>query len=396
MCTCFQYFLRPPHRAAKLPPGPYPLPIIGNILHFGQNPHQSLAKLSRTHGPLMSIHLGRIFSVVASSPQTAKQVLGKHDHAFSSRTIPMAVHAHAHHQLSLCKEHMFCTPQLEASRGLRQEKLVKLYDYVKRCCDAGRAVDIGEAAFITTLNLVSELVVSSEVTAFDPDGANEFKHDFESISSVMGQSNLVDFFPVLERIDPQGIQRRAQFCMGKLLDFIEGLVNQRLESRGRVTSAKKTDLLEKLLDLNQESDQCEFSINDIKHLVLDLFLGATETVANTVEWAMTELLLNPEKLSKAKQELRTVIIGENKQVQESDIPKLPYLQAAIKETLRLHPPVPLLIPRKSEYDVQMSGYTIPKHTLLSHNTVVLSAVFGLWAETQAFGRTKILLSPNDS
>jgi (E)-8-carboxylinalool synthase len=60
---------------AKLPPGPKPLPIIGNILELGKNPHTTLTKLSNIYGPIMTLKLGTITTIVISSPQLAKQVL---------------------------------------------------------------------------------------------------------------------------------------------------------------------------------------------------------------------------------------------------------------------------------------------------------------------------------
>ncbi|KAL0379625.1 UNVERIFIED_CONTAM: cytochrome [Sesamum angustifolium] len=133
-------------KLAKLPPGPYPFPIIGDILHLGSKPHQSLAKLSRKYGPVMSLKLGSITTVVVSSPEAAKMVLQKHDLAFSSRTIPSAAAALNHDEFSMvwlpvenqwrklrkiCKEQMFSVARLDASQGVRREKLHKLWEYVK-------------------------------------------------------------------------------------------------------------------------------------------------------------------------------------------------------------------------------------------------------------------------
>ncbi|CAL8993815.1 unnamed protein product [Prunus brigantina] len=73
---------------------------------------------------------------------------------------------------------------------------------------------------------------------------------------------------------------------------------------------------------------------------------------------MAELLRNPKKLSKAQEELEQVI-GKGKPVEESDIARLPYLQAIIKETFRLHPPV-LFIPRRAKADVAICAYIVPK------------------------------------
>lgn len=110
-----------------------------------------------------------------------------------------------------------------------------------------------------------------------------------------------------------------------------------------------------------------------------MFVAGTDTITSTVEWAMAELLQNEKAMSKAKQELEETI-GRGKAVEESDIGRLPYLQAVIKETFRLHPAVPFLIPRKANADVEISGgYTIQKmHKCLS--------MCGLLEETQAYGK----------
>lgn len=103
----------------------------------------------------------------------------------------------------------------------------------------------------------------------------------------------------------------------------------------------------------------------ISHLLIklcvfcqDLFVAGTDTVTSTVEWAMAELLHNPNIMSKAKAELENTI-GKGNLVEASDIARLPYLQAIVKETFRLHQAVPLL-PRKAEVELEMHGYTVPK------------------------------------
>nr|UXG91338.1 miltiradiene/abietatriene hydroxylase [Callicarpa americana] len=397
------HFLRQRSGAAKLPPGPYPLPIIGNILQLSKTPHQSLAKLSKTYGPLMSLHLGSMYTIVVSSPEIAKEILQKHDQAFSSRTIPAAAQAHDHDKVSMaylpvgnewrkirkiCREQMFSTHRLEESQVLRQEKLQKLSDYLQKSCDRGRVVNIAEATFITTLNLMSATLFSIQVTDFDSDATQEFKKTFEDLTNIVAVPNFGDFFPFLKPMDLQGIQRKSEFYFGKMLGFIDDLINQRLQSRG-ASSLKKNDLLETLLDLSQGSEYEFISIKVIKHMFLDLLFAGSDTTASTAEWAMTELLLNPEKMSKAKHELRTVI-GENKQVQESDISRLPYFQAVIKEVLRCHPPAPLLIPHKSDYDVQIRGYMIPKETQILVNVWALGREPSVWSNPNSFEPERFL------
>ncbi|KAI3444657.1 hypothetical protein Pfo_001322 [Paulownia fortunei] len=379
-------------KSSKLPPGPYQFPIIGNILDLGSKPHQSLAKLSKKYGPVMSLKLGSITTIVVSCPETAKLVLQKHDLAFSSRTIPSAAESLNHDEFSMvwipvenqwrklrkiCKEQMFSVSRLDASQGLRREKLQKLCDYVKECCETGLAVDIGEAAFTTSLNLMSATLFSVEFAQFNSDSSQEMKDVVWGVMKCVGSPNFADYFPVLKSADPQGILRETKIYFEKLFAIFDGIIDEKLKSRG-----EKNDLVEALIDLNQK-DEAELSRNDIKHLLLDLFVAGTDTTSGTVEWAMAELLRNPVKMSRVRGEI-TDIIGKNQIIQESDIPRLPYLQAVVKETFRLHPAAPFLVPHKAEADVEINGYTVPKNAQVLVNVWASGRDSRTWPNADSF------------
>lgn len=269
-----------PRRRTKLPPGPYPFPIIGNILQLGTNPHRSFANLSKIYGPLMSLQLGRIRAVVASSPEVAKQVLREHDQALCSRTVISAAEAHDFHKNSfgflpvssskwknarkICREHLFSTRRLDESQGLRLEKLMKLRDYVHECSKWGRPVNVGEAVFTTAINLMTATLFSVELATFESDVALDLKETVEGVMRSLGAPNLADFFPLLKAFDPQGIKRQSEFYLGKMIDMFGDIIDRRLESRG---TSKKYDLLETLLDLREERD-ANLSIDDIKRLFM--------------------------------------------------------------------------------------------------------------------------------
>ena len=102
-----------------------------------------------------------------------------------------------------------------------------------------------------------------------------------------------------------------------------------------------------------------------------------------MEWAMAELLHNPESLSKAQEELDQMI-GKGKPIEESDITRLPYLQAIIKETFRLHPAVPLLLPRKADSDIEMGGYIVPKGAQVIVNAWAIGRDPSIWDNPSSF------------
>nr|WJZ49113.1 cytochrome P450 [Isodon lophanthoides var. gerardianus] len=399
------YFRRWSSRRRRLPPGPFRLPIIGNILQLrGSNPVRLLARLARTYGPLMSIQMGSIYAVVVSSPELAKAVLQKHDAVFSGRTIAIAtcVHDHQYYSMTLlplakewrklrkiCREKLFLSVRLDASRGLREEMLKKLCEYVGKCSDGGREINVGEAAFVTLINMMWATLFSTEFTSFGSDANQEHKETINEITKYIGLPNVADFFPILERFDPQGIKGKVDFYMGKLLSIVGDLVEQRLKSRSTTPDyQKKNDFLETLLDISQGDDE-DLSVLEIMHLFVDLLIAGTDTTANTSEWALTELLLNPDKMSKAKHELNTVI-GEKKQIRESDISRLPYFEAVIKEVFRCHPPAPLLAPRKTGEDVQLNDYVIPKDTTVLVNVWAITKDPSLWSNPNTFEPERFL------
>lgn len=125
----------------------------------------------------------------------------------------------------------------------------------------------------------------------------------------------------------------------------------------------------------------------------DFITAATDTTAAATEWALAELINNPEVLEKARQEIDTVV-GNKRLVEESDSPNLPYIQAIIKETFRLHPPIPM-IARKSIQESKINGYTIPKNTLLFVNIWSIGRDSRYWKNPLEFEPERFLKSEGD-
>ncbi|KAL3829598.1 hypothetical protein ACJIZ3_018400 [Penstemon smallii] len=414
LLLCFAlwvYVVQIRHRNSyKLPPGPKPFPIIGNIFELGQNPHKSLAKLSKIYGPLMSLKLGSMTNIVVSSPETAKLVLLKHDQNFSDRPTLNAIRPLDHHKLSVawapvggnqwrklrknCKEQMFSVSRLDASQSLRKEKLQQLWDYVNDCCTSGEAVDIGRAAFTTSMNSMSATLFSVDFAAFGSDSSREFREIVRGIMALVGKPNVADYFPILQTADPQGIFRDNKLYFEKCFEIFDEIINQRMQERGLPSDCTpKNDMLESLLDLKLKKET-ELSFDDIKHLLLDLFVAGTDTTSVTVEWALTELMRNPEKMLKVQNELRNAI-GQTEQVQESDIPKLRYLRAVIKETFRLHPAAPLSVPHKAKEDTEINGYIVPKDTQIIVNVWAIGRDSSVWSEPDLFMPERFLEQETD-
>ncbi|XP_010544668.1 PREDICTED: cytochrome P450 76C1-like [Tarenaya hassleriana] len=392
--------------AAALPPGPPRLPIIGNILNVGKNPHHSLAELSKVYGPVMSLKLGTLTTVVVASPEAAKEVLQVHDQALSGRTFSDPVRAIGHHDVSvvwlpalarwrllrkISAAHLFSPSRLEASKPIRTNKLRELVNFLNGSRDRGEAVDIGRASFVTAVNIISNTLFSIDFGSYDHTASNEFHDLVIGIMTAAGKPNVADYFPILRFLDLQGIRKEMKSCSDRLFEVFQGFIDARIakrSSRNDPKDASNTDVLDSLLDIALENGW-ELSVKDIRHLLLDLFLAGTDTNSSTVEWAMAELLHRPDTMAKAQAEI-TRVIGKNGVIQESDIPKLPYIQAVMKETLRLHPPAPFLLPRKAESDTEIFDFLVPKNAQVLVNVWAIGRDLNVWDNPSEFEPERFL------
>ncbi|KAI3681655.1 hypothetical protein L6452_36457 [Arctium lappa] len=390
-------------RNSRLPPGPYSLPIIGNLLELGDKPHRSLTILSRRYGPLMSLKFGSITTIVVSSPTIAKEFFHTHDTAFSGRSVSLVAQVDDHHKYSvtfldagdqwrrlrrIAKEYLFSRKYLDGSEQLRQAKVQELIDHVNHCCTHEKAVNIGTTAFTTTLNILSNFLFSMDLSQYDYVSSQEFKDAVKGLMEVGGKPNLADLFPILKAFDPQGLVQEGNIYAKKISVIFDKIIDQRLQTRSSSSSydglsSASNDVLDMLFNLNSKDD-LEFSQNDMKHLFMDLFTAGTDTTSSTVEWAMAELIRNPKKMEKVWLELVKLMKNNNKNIEEHDISQLPYLQAVIKETLRLHPPGPFLVPHRAIHDVEVQGFIVPKNAQIIYNVWAIGRDPSIWLDPETF------------
>ncbi|KAI3500387.1 hypothetical protein L1887_36208 [Cichorium endivia] len=294
----------------------------------------------------------------------------------------------------ITKEYLFSVQQLDTSELLRREKVQELLDHVNRCCTNDKAMNIGAAAFTTTLNILSNFMFSMDFAQYDSMSSQEFQDTVCGLMELGGKPNLPDFFPILKSLDLQGLRRRGDVLATKLLSIFDKVINERLQTRMTSSSyngvsVTNNDVLDLLLNLN-ENDESELSRNDIRHLFLALFIAGTDTTSITLEWAMSELIRNPMKMEIARLELAKVTQNNNRSIQESDISQLTYVQAVIKETFRLHPPGPFLIPHEAIQDVEVQGFTVPKNAQILCNIWAMGQDPNIWPDPEVFRPERFL------
>lgn len=394
---------------AKLPPGPIGLPLFGSLLQIGAKPHKSLAKLAKQYGPLITVQLGSVTNVVVSSAEMAKEIFQKHDADFSGKSVPDAVagglrnHDVAMPWISAGDQwrtlrkalsiYLLNPKKLDRLQELRLKVVTQMVEHVKEISKRGQVVDIGKLAFTTALNQMSNTCFSVDVAHFSSNqDENGFHYAVNTVMEVDGKVNFADFFPLIKKFDPQGIRKDAKAAYGWLDQLCEKFILQRLRHR-ESNLPPHGDLLDSFLDFRQENP-VDFDVKQIKVLLMDLFIAGTDTNSSTIEWAMTELMIHSNIMQKLRKEIDERI-KEKAHLEEADILELPYLQSVLKETMRLHLVVPLLLPHKTETNVKLNGYTIPKNTRVIFNVWAIARDSVSWENPNTFTPERFLGSEID-
>ncbi|CAI9100105.1 OLC1v1037035C1 [Oldenlandia corymbosa var. corymbosa] len=259
----------------------------------------------------------------------------------------------------LCISQLLGGQTLERMFPIRRSEVRNLVELFATYAKAGKAIDIRGELMRTTNNVISGMVMSKRCSGNDYE-AMEVRKLIKEASELCGQFNLSDLFWFCKNLDLQGLGKRLK----KVRDKYDEMMNQILidHKEQKKGNRSEKDLLDILLEI-AEDESAEFKLTEdnIKAFILDVFTGGSDTSAIAVEWAMAELINHPESLQKAVQEI-DLVIGKNRVVEESDIPNLPYLQAVVKETLRVHPPGGPFILRESSEDCTIEGYHIPAKT----------------------------------
>ncbi|XP_057993209.1 desmethyl-deoxy-podophyllotoxin synthase-like [Hevea brasiliensis] len=198
--------------------------------------------------------------------------------------------------------------------------------------------------------------------------------------------SISDLFPSVKMLRMiSGMRSRLERLHQEADRILENIINDHKARKAETKLADEAnDLVDVLLKLqDQENREFPLTIDNIKAVILDMFIAGSDTSFTTSEWAISEMLKNPRVMKKAQAEVRQVF-SEKGHVDEADLGELNYLKLVIKETLRLHPPVPLLIPRESREQCEINGYQIPIKSKLIVNAWAIGRDPNYWTEADRF------------
>nr|QNS29942.1 cytochrome P450 [Nothapodytes nimmoniana] len=407
-------YLRPKR---KSPPGPKPWPIIGNLNLLGNTPHQALHQLSRTYGTIMQLKFGSFPVVIASSPEMAKQFLKTYDHVFCSRPATAAGKYTSYNYSDMTwapygpywrQARRIYVNEIFNARRLGSSEYIRVEErraFISRLFAAsGKPVVLKEHLSHYTLSSISRMVMGNKYfTQSESDSGDqgsiitfkEFHAMMDEWFLLNGVFNTGDWIPWLSFLDFQGYVKRMKALYKKWDRFHNHVISDHKSRRQQSEESFDKDMVDVLLQHAEDPNlEIRLTSDCVKGLMQDLLNGGTDTSATTVEWAIHEVLRQPRIIEKARKELDRVI-GREKWVEEEDLSKLPYIDAIIKESLRLHPLATLLAPHFSIEDCEVSGYHIPRGTTILINTWSIGRDPNSWDEPEEFRPERFLLEKSD-
>ncbi|XP_059657768.1 tryptamine 5-hydroxylase-like [Cornus florida] len=395
LCYIKHRWSRPESPSESTPPSPPKLPIIGHLHLLTDMPHHAFAQLARKLGPIIYLQLGRVPTLVISSAPLAQLVLKTHDHVFSNR--PQLVSAQ---YLSFgCSDVTFspygpywrqarkiCVTELLSPKRVNSYQLVREAEVNRSIStvltQSGSNIDMSELFFTLANNILCRVAFGKRFIDESGDSAGERKkHELVGVltetQALLAGFCVGDFFPEWDWVNSvSGSKRRLKKNLDDLRRVCDGIIDEHVKKRE--SSEGNEDFLDVLLGVQQREDlEVPITDDNLKALVLDMFVAGTDTTSATLEWTMTELARHPRVMKKAQDEVRK-IAGSEGSVEESHLQHLHYLKSVIKETMRLHPPVPLLVPRESMESCILNGYQVPAKTRVLINTYAIGRDADSW------------------
>ncbi|XP_010519990.1 PREDICTED: cytochrome P450 78A7 [Tarenaya hassleriana] len=384
-------------------PGPRGLPVFGSLFTLSRGlAHRTLDAFARSRDEtdLMALSLGSTPVVVASETGTAREILTSVHFAdrpvkqsakslMFSRAIGFAPNGAYWRTLRrIASAHLFAPRRMlahEAGRKLDCAEMVRAISVEQN--------DNGSVVLRKHLQLAALNNVMGSVFGIRYDPPSE-KEDLEELKSMvregfelLGAFNWSDYLPWLVYFyDPFRISQRCSELVPRIRKLVRRIIDEhRVGDSGK--KGDSGDFVDVLLSLDGDEKLEE---NDMIAVLWEMIFRGTDTTALLTEWAMAELVINPNVQAKLRDEINSAV--GNGPIADADVAKLPYLQAVVKETLRMHPPGPLLSwARLSTSDVQLSnGMVIPAGTTAMVNMWAITHDPRVWSDPQVFEPERFL------
>ncbi|XP_050215714.1 cytochrome P450 98A2 [Mercurialis annua] len=390
----------------RLPPGPRPWPIVGNLYDIKPVRFRCFAEWGRTYGPIISVWFGSTLNVVVSNTELAKQVLKEKDQQLADRhrsrsaakfsrdgqdLIWADYGPHYVKVRKVCTVELFTPKRLEALRPIREDEVSAMVQSIFIDCtnpeNIGKSVEVKKYLGAVAFNNITRLAFGkrfvNEEGIMDEQG-KEFKAIVANGLKLGASLAMAEHIPWLRWMFP--LEEEAFAKHGAQRDRLTRAIMEEHTIARQKTGGAKQHFVDALLTLQEKYD---LSDDTIIGLLWDMITAGMDTTAITVEWTLAELIKNPRVQQKVQEELDRVI-GLERVLTEADFATLPYLQCVAKEGFRMHPPTPLMLPHRANSNVQIGGYDIPKGSNVHVNVWAVARDPAVWKNPKEFRPERFL------
>ncbi|XP_030443487.2 tyrosine N-monooxygenase-like [Syzygium oleosum] len=379
----------------QLPPGPAPWPVVGCALSVLRNKPSGqwiLRWMEEMDTNIACFRIGNTHVISVTDPKIAREFLIKQDATFASRPVSMSSRALSGGYLTaifsphreqwqkmrrVVKLEIICPVRYKWLHDKRAEEAANLMKYVFNQCQSLGQVNLRQTARHYCGNVIRRLMFSKRYFGKGREDGGPTMDEEQHVDALFKAVNYLyafcvsDYFPFLVGLDLDGHEKVVKDCTRTFRRLHEPIVNERIKqwrdhSSSQSNEKEPQDLLDVLIMLKDSQGKPLLTPHEVKAQVTEIMMAAVDNPSSAVEWAMAEMINQPELLKKAREEIDRVV-GKERLVQESDIPQLNYIKACAREAFRLHPIVPFNVPHVALSDAVVAGYHIPKgsHILLS-------------------------------
>ncbi|KAE9601407.1 hypothetical protein Lal_00023753 [Lupinus albus] len=386
------------------PPSPPKLPIIGHLHLLGSLPHRSLQKLSHKYGDMMFLQLGQMQTptLVVSSSDVAMEIMKNHDINFSNRPqftaskvllygcndVGFDVYGENwRNKRKILVLKLLSSKRVQSFSHIREEEVEEWIKKVREVSLSDAClVNLSDIFMSISNNTVCKCVLGRKFSASD-DGDNKVKDLARKVMIQLTAFTVRDYFPWFGWVDIlTGKIKEYKDTFRQMDTLLDQVIEEhkKLEREGEKNYSSKKDFVDILLQL-QAHNKLDFELtnNDLKPLLMDMFVGGSDTISTMLEWTFVELMKNPIIMKKSQEEVRRVV-GKKSKLEENDIDQMLYLKCVMKESLRLHPPAPLMAPRETISSLKLNGYDIPAKTMVYINAWAINNDPKLWKNPEEF------------
>ncbi|XP_065632997.1 cytochrome P450 CYP82D47-like [Quercus suber] len=389
-------------------------PLIGHLHLFGgsQPPHITLGNMADKYGPIFTIWLGVHRTLVVSSWEIAKECFTTNDKVFANRPKGVALEVLGYNYAmigfspygpfwrqvrKIAMQEVLSNHRLETLKHIPDVEVNDSIKEIYKLLGKNKKVLLEMERWFgyTVLNVICRMVVGKRfggaTTKDENEGNDQCRMALREFFNLSGTFVVSDALPYLRWLDIGGYEKAMKKTAKELDHMARGWLEEHRQKKLCGGMKEHQDFMDVLLSIVTDNDETfGYDVDTIvKATSMTLIVAGSDTSTITLTWALALVLNNREALKKAQEEL-DIQIGRERQVKESDLKNLVYLQAILKETMRLHPPAPFLVPHESMEDCTLVGYHIPASTRLLVNLPKLQRDPNVWENPSKFQPERFL------